>query len=162
MSSAYRELTVSEKIDIHCFLLEHTVNGRLQHGAVSKAVQQFKCHRSTIWKVRKADCQAPVGTPISIALQSYTSARGRKKTSPEKLENAIAPVHMNRRKTYRSLSKASSNHQTHWSLTFWILVISILYNLFNKKNVLSISIHLLLQLKPHTRKLQAQACLTTL
>ena len=100
MNSANRELTVNEKIEIYCFLLEHTVHDRLEHGVVSKAIQQFKCHRNTIWKVRKDFSQAPFRTPLSIALQTDTSARGQKKPSREKLQNAIASVHIFRRKIY--------------------------------------------------------------
>lgn len=115
MPGKHRELTVDDKIAIHCFLLEHTVDGRLRRGAIGEAADKFKCERTSIWRVQKAVQNAPEGVPLNEALKCHVSTRGRKKISPEKLNTAIEPVHMQRRRTYRSLSKASRiNLSTLW------------------------------------------------
>ena len=73
MAPKKRELTVDEKVQIHCFLLEHTVNGKLLHGAVSQAAEKFDCDRKSIWRVQKLFSSAEKETQLRIVFKSNTS-----------------------------------------------------------------------------------------
>ena len=93
-------------------MLSNTVNGKVRQGTVRKAIDKFSVSRSTIHRIQSAPAKLKDGESASELLKPNTRTPVRKIISPEKLLALIKPVQFSRRRTYRSLARASKIPQT--------------------------------------------------
>ena len=115
MTDTRKQLTGEDKVRICAFMASNSVNGRSRKGARKEASEMFGCDVRTINRVLNEARSTGQAIPDLKDVLPKTSTRGRKKTDVEKLQKQIRPVHMSRRRTYRSLSKASKIPRT----TLW-------------------------------------------